>query len=204
MQSVNAMYINEVFTPPTIGPMHPSYIRLMEAAKMATGGTAREVHRPADLARDINESPQRIHNWRTRGVSKEGAIKAEKLYGVSATFILDGAEPRPSPTQPSGAPPAPPRDFADRREVTDSDWGLLQDVHLVMSDQELETLRARAERTRRIAQVQLENVSAAVGPAAPEPNDARDKREGPGDRPQEPRHPGLWGRRFDDKKERSA
>jgi transcriptional regulator with XRE-family HTH domain len=60
------------------------------------------------------------------------------------------------------APPAPPRDFSDRHEVSDTDWGLLQDVHLVMTDDELTALRTRAERLRRIAQEQLETVAAAA------------------------------------------
>lgn len=166
---VNAMYINEAFTTGTIGEMHPSYIRLMEAAKKATQGTAQAISRPADLARHMIESPQRIHNWQVRGVSKEGAIKAEGLYGVSVSYVLDGTESQ-APQQFSG-PPLPPPNFADRREVTDTDWGLLQDVHLVMSDQELEQLRARAERTRRIAQVQLESVAAGAAPQPPRPSE---------------------------------
>jgi hypothetical protein len=70
--------------------MHPSYVRLMEAAKKATAGTSQPISRPSQLARAMNESPQRIHNWQERGVSKEGAIKAEKLYGVSVNHILEG------------------------------------------------------------------------------------------------------------------
>lgn len=61
-------------------------------------------------------------------------------------------------------PPLPPRDFKDRHEVSDSDWGLLQDVHLVMTDDELEALRTRAERLRRIAHEQLEAVVAPPPP----------------------------------------
>lgn len=90
--------------------MHPSYIRLMDAAKKATAGTSQPINRPAELARAMNESPQRIHNWQVRGVSKEGALKAETLYGVSANHILDGVEssrPAVAPQQGAGASDEP-------------------------------------------------------------------------------------------------
>lgn len=168
IDEVNTVYINKVFSAGTIAHMDPSYTRLMAAAQKATQKAKDAIQRPADLARHMNESPQRIHNWQARGVSKEGALKAEVLYGVSATYILEGTELR---TGTPGGPPLPPPDFSDRREVTDTDWGLLQDVRLVMSDQELNELRERAERTRRIAQTQLEGFSAGAAPRTPRPSE---------------------------------
>lgn len=201
------MCINEVFTAGTIGVMDSSYIRLMEAAKKATLGTANAISRPGELARHMNESPQRIHNWQVRGVSKEGAIKAEGLYGVSASYILEGSESQAP--HPSGPPPLPPPDFADRREVTDTDWGLLQDVHLVMSEQELSELRARAERTRRIAQAQLESFAAgpadnARGTAPNQWSGDRDRRHATADHDPDRRHPSLRDQFPGGKKDRAA
>lgn len=61
--------------------MHDSYSRLVEAS----GGMS-----PADLARALNESPQTVNNWSKRGVSKAGALTAEKVFGRSSLWILDG------------------------------------------------------------------------------------------------------------------
>jgi hypothetical protein len=109
MQNVNAACINKPFNAGTIAAMHPSYIRLMEAAKEATANTSQPINRPSDLARHMNESPQRVHNWQVRGVSKEGALKAETLYGVSANYVLEGAESRPAaaPQKKPGASDEP-------------------------------------------------------------------------------------------------
>lgn len=59
---------------------HPSVIRLLEASKMTQEETAKA----------IDESPQTITNWKKRGVSKAGALKAAAQFGVSANWILKG------------------------------------------------------------------------------------------------------------------
>jgi hypothetical protein len=109
MPSVNIACINKPFNAGTIAAMHPSYIRLLAAAKEATANTKQPISRPSDLARHMTESPQRIHNWQVRGVSKEGALKAETLYGVSANYVLEGAETKPTaaPQKNLGAPDEP-------------------------------------------------------------------------------------------------
>ena len=43
-----------------------------------------------ELALALNESAQAVGNWSMRGVSKAGALKAEKALGVSAAWILEG------------------------------------------------------------------------------------------------------------------
>lgn len=71
--------------------MHPSTKRLLDAAREATRESAAPVHTWADLARHMGESPQTISNWKQRGLSKDGAIKAERLYAVSVDHLLTGA-----------------------------------------------------------------------------------------------------------------
>lgn len=61
-----------------------SFDRLIEAANNVT---------QEDLARALDESPQTITNWKKRGVSKSGAIKASAIYGVSVNWILTGENP---------------------------------------------------------------------------------------------------------------
>ena len=55
--------------------------RLLEAA----GNISQE-----ELAKALDESPQTITNWKKRGVSKAGAIKASAIYGISTAWILNG------------------------------------------------------------------------------------------------------------------
>lgn len=71
-------------------PPHPSFVRLMRLAKMATESTAAPVANDADLARLMNVSSQTMGNWKKRGVSKEGADAAEQVFSCSSTFILFG------------------------------------------------------------------------------------------------------------------
>lgn len=59
---------------------HPSVIRLLEASGMTQEETAKA----------IDEFPQTITNWKKRGVSKSGALKAAARFGVSANWILKG------------------------------------------------------------------------------------------------------------------
>lgn len=69
--------------------MHPSMQRLYRAAKQRDPSCERQV----DIANAINESSQRVNNWEARGISKDGAIAAQKLLGISATYLLDGTGP---------------------------------------------------------------------------------------------------------------
>lgn len=70
--------------------MHLSMRRLYDAAK-ERGDDA-----PAKVARRLNVSPQRLQNWESRGISKEGALAAQDAYGVDANELRDGAKSRSS------------------------------------------------------------------------------------------------------------
>ena len=67
---------------------HPSYKRLAEdAAKFG-------IYSEADLAAALKSTDQqKVNNWQRRGVSKDGALDAERHLGCSATWILDGQLP---------------------------------------------------------------------------------------------------------------
>ena len=62
------------------GASHESVIRLLEASGLSQEETARA----------MDESPQTITNWKKRGVSKSGALKAAACFGVSANWVLTG------------------------------------------------------------------------------------------------------------------
>lgn len=82
--------------------MEASAQRLYEAAKML-----RRVVGQTNVARLLNESPQTVKNWESRGVSDAGAIKAEGVIGCRAYWLATGEgemldSPTPS-TQPAPA-----------------------------------------------------------------------------------------------------
>lgn len=67
---------------------HPSYARLVDAA------AARGIVGELAVCRALNLGAQSIvNNWQRRGVSKSGALDAEKYLSVSAVWILDGVDP---------------------------------------------------------------------------------------------------------------
>lgn len=39
------------------------------------------------LARELNESPQTVKNWESRGISKTGALKAQDVFGCDANWL---------------------------------------------------------------------------------------------------------------------
>lgn len=65
--------------------MHGSAARLYDAARIVRGAVG-----IAAVAKLMNESPQTLKNWESRGVSAEGAIKAEMRLGCSAAWIRTG------------------------------------------------------------------------------------------------------------------
>ena len=61
--------------------MHEQMKRLYEAARVM-----KRVHGQSELARLLNVSPQTVHNWQARGISKQGILKAQEVIGCSASW----------------------------------------------------------------------------------------------------------------------
>lgn len=76
---------NTLFSEGTIPAMHESMERLYLAAK-ELGDTVGK----SNVARLLGVSPQVLKNWEDRGVSNEGAIRAQQLIGCSPAWIRDG------------------------------------------------------------------------------------------------------------------
>ena len=55
----------------------------------------------------MGSTPQVIKNWEARGVSKEGALAAEKAFGCSPLWVLEGVGRAPGepPRRPLAVPP---------------------------------------------------------------------------------------------------
>lgn len=64
--------------------MHETTQTLYDAVHRRVG---RELG-PADMARALNVSEQVVTNWGTRGVSLDGALRAQLQFGVDANFVL--------------------------------------------------------------------------------------------------------------------
>lgn len=82
------MFINSPFTYETIRAMHETMVRLYEAARKLKG-----LETQAEVARAFNFSQQRIKNWEARGMSKGGMLKAQEVFGCSATWLETGKPP---------------------------------------------------------------------------------------------------------------
>lgn len=74
---------NILFNALKIECMHDSMVKLYKIAKDAKGIVGQSA-----VARALNESPQTVKNWETRGISKNGAIKAQETFGCNANDLL--------------------------------------------------------------------------------------------------------------------
>jgi SOS-response transcriptional repressor LexA len=86
--------------------MHPQMERLYLAAR-----ELRKVQGQSELARTLNTSPQTIHNWESRGVSKQGMLLAQRIVGCSASWLETGK----GPMSLSGSPNLTPVELGAHR-----------------------------------------------------------------------------------------
>lgn len=59
--------------------------RLFQAAKRLKSADG-----PSAVGRLLNESPQTLNNWKKRGISAAGAIKAQAAIGCSSAWLMKG------------------------------------------------------------------------------------------------------------------
>ncbi len=69
----------------TIAAMHEQMSRLYQAVERLTG-----VKGQSAVARAMNESPQVLKNWESRGISSNGLIKAQELFGINPNWLKTG------------------------------------------------------------------------------------------------------------------
>jgi len=70
--------------------MHPSMQRLLQFARETTHETSAPVHDYADVGQRMGRSSAVMTNWKARGISKEGALQAEEVFGCSARWLMTG------------------------------------------------------------------------------------------------------------------
>jgi SOS-response transcriptional repressor LexA len=92
--------------------MHASMTRLLDFARKATVDSDRPVHDFPDLVVRLRISAAVMTNWKSRGISKAGAIQAEKEFGCSASWLLTGGGSEIA--APSEVEEKPPRRYRSR------------------------------------------------------------------------------------------
>lgn len=111
--------------------IHPTMARLYEAAAL------KGLSGQSEVARALNMSPQRLNNWEARGISQQGATKAQSELGINATWLLTGdgpAELKSAVTEPSHTSQYVPLDPVTLVEAVK----LVQKVWMVKEKEELE------------------------------------------------------------------
>lgn len=73
--------------------MHETAQRLFDAIKSYTDGSVDGFNEPGKLASYLGESPAVLNNWKNRGVSKQGLLKASTIAGINTTWISTGEGP---------------------------------------------------------------------------------------------------------------
>jgi transcriptional regulator with XRE-family HTH domain len=98
----------------------------------------------AQVAAHLKMSQGTIAELEKKGHGSSRTIEFATLLGCDANWLATGeGESVPPP------PPLPPRDFSDRREVSESDWATLEALNLLPDEDRaelLETIRARASK----------------------------------------------------------
>lgn len=95
---------------------------------------------PGQIAAACQVSEQAVSNWKRTGKITKGNLRiVSSMTRWSVHRLLTG---QPDP------PAAPNPGFADKREMTDSDWQLLDDIKDGASEDDLERIRERARWVR--------------------------------------------------------
>lgn len=79
---------------PVMESMHETTARLFAAIEEKGPGEAIT----SRVAARMNVADNRVTNWKTRGISFEGAVQAEAAYGIPAAWVMYGEMP-PLPSQ---------------------------------------------------------------------------------------------------------
>ena len=165
-------FINNVFSYQTIAPMQSSHLMHPTAERLYAIAKQFGDEQTAQIARRLNLSVQTVHNWESRGVSRDGALLAQAAYGCDANDILglpgkprsdvEVREDRGSYVAPlrtsegyvyfqvmgeAGAGPGMPNtDYPETiREIEIAEWQLLQELGRLPSPARVKLLTVRGD-----------------------------------------------------------
>jgi transcriptional regulator with XRE-family HTH domain len=137
----------------------------LAAAMKARGMTITAL---ADKSGLTYQGVRKIALGQTKNINAATCAALAEHLRISAEWLGTGAGAMEDKRPALAPPPLPNKRFDDRHEVSESDWGILQDVQLVMSEAQLRDLREQAERIRRIAARQVAEL-AEIGQAPQSP-----------------------------------
>ncbi|HEL5052594.1 TPA: helix-turn-helix domain-containing protein [Stenotrophomonas maltophilia] len=98
-----------------------------------------------DLAAALSVSKQRVTNWKSRGVSKEGAIEAQRVLGINVDWILHGQ--LPMFVSSAESPAVQSQSARQQRQILRDATKLVRlvlDGNIPLTDQQKEDLSDRA------------------------------------------------------------
>lgn len=94
-QKSNTTFNNKAFIAETMARMHQSMERLYQFVHdncQLSGQSA--------LARRMDETPQVVKNWESRGISEGGALRAQNIFGCNANWLLGTSTATKAPAMP--------------------------------------------------------------------------------------------------------
>jgi len=121
--------------------MHESTGRLYAAAAKLVP----PISGPTELAAALSVSKQSVTNWRSRGVSKEGAIEAQRVLGINLDWVLQGQ--LPMFIAAAEAPAAQSQSARQQRQILRDASKLVRlvlDGNIPLTDEQKEDLSDRA------------------------------------------------------------
>jgi transcriptional regulator with XRE-family HTH domain len=133
--------------------MDPSVSRLLAAARERRNDKTLTL---ADVGKAIGISSATMTNWKKRGISKDGAIAAERVFGCAVQFVMDGKEPKFVGYE-AAAPSAP----HEVREPGTADWSRETSQASVTIKLSLRTL-SLAERLEALSEERRARTSALI------------------------------------------
>jgi hypothetical protein len=151
--------------------MHPSLARLLRCAHDATATASKPIQTLAQLQVRLDVSPQTMNNWKNRGVSKAGAIKAAKEFGCAVTAILD--------EQPGWMEPHHPKEGARPGGALAQE--MIQRPYIVAPTVQWERILKKTDLPAEFYVVLVDDAMAPKAPAGTKVKFKRDGKPAPGD-----------------------
>jgi hypothetical protein len=131
--------------------MHESMQRLLDFAKKATAGTSKAIRTFTDVGSRMGVSSAVLSNWKGRGISRDGALQAEAVFGCSAQWLRTGNGPTAAATheKSDATEPVP---IGRRLYTAKEQQQIMDDLGDLIpeeAEQVIADLRERAEKSRR-------------------------------------------------------
>lgn len=132
--------------------MHVSIKRLADFVRSAPTPTGKPIRSFADIGTALGVSSSVVSNWKRRGLSKAGALKAEAVFGCPAGWLLNGGGIAPANAPSHDGVVSPPAPIGRRIFSTQAQRQIMNDLGDLLPDEGdalIRDLHIRAEEMRR-------------------------------------------------------